>query len=93
MGLPTRPSERPRQSTVINRREDWLAAYLTAIVQRDLRDLANIERLTEIPTVLASLASRVSAPLNKTEVSSSVAYREPHSIATSPCSSASLGRS
>jgi predicted AAA+ superfamily ATPase len=55
-----------------DRREEWLAAYLTAIVQRDLRDLANIERLTEVPAVLASLAARVRAPLNKTEVSSSV---------------------
>ena len=54
------------------RREEWLASYLTAIVQRDLRDLANIERLAEVPAVLASLASRVRAPLNKTEVSSSV---------------------
>lgn len=55
-----------------NRREEWLASYLTVIVQRDLRDLANIERLAEVPAVLASLASRVRAPLNKTEVSSSV---------------------
>lgn len=55
------------------RREDWLAAYLASIVQRDLRDLANIERLTEVPAVLASLAARVRAPLNKTDLSSSVA--------------------
>jgi predicted AAA+ superfamily ATPase len=55
-----------------DRREEWLSAYLTAIVQRDLRDLANIERLAEIPAVLASLAARVRAPLNKVEVSSSV---------------------
>lgn len=55
-----------------DRREDWLASYLSAIVQRDLRELANIERLTEIPAVLASLASRVRAPLNKTAVGSSV---------------------
>jgi uncharacterized protein len=55
-----------------DRREEWLASYLTAIVQRDLRDLANIERLAEVPAVLASLASRVRAPLNKTDVSSSV---------------------
>lgn len=54
------------------RREEWLDAYLTAIVQRDLRDLANIERLAEVPAVLASLASRIRAPLNKTDVSSSV---------------------
>jgi uncharacterized protein len=55
-----------------DRREEWLASYLTVIVQRDLRDLANIERLAEVPAVLASLASRVRAPLNKTDVSSSV---------------------
>jgi uncharacterized protein len=54
------------------RREEWLDAYLSSIVQRDLRDLANIERLAEVPAVLASLAARVRAPLNKTGVSSSV---------------------
>jgi predicted AAA+ superfamily ATPase len=55
-----------------DRRGEWLDSYLTAIVQRDLRDLANIERLAEVPAVLASLAARVRAPLNKTEVGSSV---------------------
>ena len=54
------------------RREEWLAAYLTAIVQRDLRDLAQIERLAEIPAILASLAARVRASVNKVEISSSV---------------------
>ncbi len=54
------------------RREEWLAAYLSAIVQRDMRDLARIERLAEIPAILASLAARVRAPLNKVEVGSSV---------------------
>ncbi len=54
------------------RREEWIDSYLTAIVQRDLHDLANIERLAEVPAILASLASRVRAPLNKVEVSSSV---------------------
>jgi uncharacterized protein len=55
-----------------DRREEWFASYLTTIVQRDLREEANIERLAEVPTVLASLASRVRAPLNKTDLSSSV---------------------
>jgi len=54
------------------RRDEWIDAYLTAIVQRDLHDLANIERLAQVPAILASLASRVRAPLNRTEVSSSV---------------------
>ena len=55
-----------------DRRAEWLDAYLSAIVQRDLRDLANIERLAEIPALLASLAARVRAPLNKADVGSSV---------------------
>lgn len=55
-----------------DRREEWLSAYLTTSVQRDLRDLANIERLAEVPAVLASIAARVRAPLNKADVSSSV---------------------
>lgn len=55
-----------------DRREEWLAAYLAVIVQRDLRDLANIERLAEVPAVLSSIASRVRAPLNETQLSSSV---------------------
>ncbi len=54
------------------RREDWVDAYLTAVVQRDLHDLANIERLAEVPAILASLAARVRAPLNKAELGSSV---------------------
>ncbi|MCL2769033.1 MAG: ATP-binding protein [Solirubrobacterales bacterium] len=56
-----------------DRRQQWLSAYLTTIVQRDLRDLANIERLAEVPAVLTSLAARARAPLNLTEVASSVA--------------------
>lgn len=54
------------------RRDEWLASYLTAITQKDLRDLARIERLGEVPAVLASLATRLRAPLNKTDISSAV---------------------
>lgn len=54
------------------RREEWISSYISAIVQRDLRDLADIERLAEVPAVLSSLAARVRAPLNKTDLSSSV---------------------
>jgi predicted AAA+ superfamily ATPase len=54
------------------RREEWVDAYLTAVVQRDLHDLANIERLDEVPAIHASLAARTRAPLNKADVGSSV---------------------
>lgn len=54
------------------RRAQWFASYLTTIVQRDVRDLANIERLSELPRVLASVAQRVRAPVNKSDLSSAV---------------------
>lgn len=65
-GFPAAVAQEP------DRREDWLKAYLAAMVQRDLRDLAKVERLSEVPAILSSLATRVRAPLNKTEVSSAV---------------------
>jgi predicted AAA+ superfamily ATPase len=55
-----------------DRRAAWIEAYLAAIVQRDLRELTNIERLSEVPAIMASLAARVRAPLNRTDLGSSV---------------------
>lgn len=51
------------------RRSEWFGSYITAILQRDVRDLANIEGLTEMPRLLALLAARVSAMLNVSELS------------------------
>lgn len=65
-----------------SRRGEWVDSYLTAVVQRDLQELANVERLAEVPAILASVAARVRAPLNKTDVSSSVGIRAHRSIAT-----------
>lgn len=46
------------------RRQAWFDSYVDAILQRDVRDLANIERLAEIPRLLALLASRAGELLN-----------------------------
>lgn len=46
------------------RRQAWFDSYVDAILQRDVRDLANIERLSEIPRLLALLASRAGELLN-----------------------------
>jgi predicted AAA+ superfamily ATPase len=51
------------------RREAWFAAYLSALLQRDVRDLANIEGLTEMPRLLALLAARLGGLLNSAELS------------------------
>src|SRR5439155_11382614 len=50
------------------RRRAWFGSYLTAILQRDIRDLANIEGLTELPRLLALLATRTGTLANYAEV-------------------------
>ena len=50
------------------RREAWFDSYLQAILQRDVRDLARIEQLTEIPNLLQLLAVRSGTLLNFAEL-------------------------
>ncbi len=51
------------------RRAAWFDAYVQAILQRDVRDLANLEQLTEIPNLLQLLATRSATLLNFAELS------------------------
>ena len=54
------------------RRRAWFESYVDAILQRDIRDLANIERHSELPQLLALLASRSAQLLNFADVSSAL---------------------
>ncbi|MGB2983906.1 MAG: ATP-binding protein [Candidatus Bipolaricaulia bacterium] len=54
------------------RRSAWFDAYVTTVIHRELRDLANIEYLTELPRLLRLLAARAGEQLNYTEVSGAV---------------------
>jgi predicted AAA+ superfamily ATPase len=58
------------------RRDAWFAAYVSAILQRDVRDLARIEGLIDLPRLLALLAARSSGLMNMAEISRSAAI--PH---------------
>lgn len=51
------------------RRDAWLRSYVASLLQRDVRDLANIEGLTDLPRLLGLLAARSSALMNMSEVS------------------------
>jgi predicted AAA+ superfamily ATPase len=53
------------------RRQAWFRSDLSSILQRDVRDLANITGLTEMPRLLAVLASRMASLLNLADVSRS----------------------
>ncbi len=52
-----------------DRRRAWFGSYITAILQRDVRDLSNIEGLTALPRLLTLLATRATSLLNFAELS------------------------
>ncbi len=49
--------------------EAWMRSYLNLLLQKDIKDLANIEKLTELPNLLKILASRASGLLNTADIS------------------------
>jgi predicted AAA+ superfamily ATPase len=51
------------------RRSAWHASYLASLLQRDVRDLANIDGLTDVPRLLSLLAARTAALMNASEIS------------------------
>lgn len=53
------------------RREAWFGSYITTMLQRDVRDVSNIEGLTMMPRLLALLAARGASLLNFSELSRS----------------------
>lgn len=46
------------------RRDAWYASYVRTLLERDVRDLANIEALAQLPRVLRLLAARAGETLN-----------------------------
>jgi hypothetical protein len=59
------------QRPALERRNAWFGSYVTTILQRDIRDLANIEGLTTLPNLLSLLATRSGSLLNFAELSNS----------------------
>ena len=53
------------------RRTDWFDAYVTTLLQRDVRDLAAIQGMSELPLLLALIAARATATLNMADLSRS----------------------
>lgn len=51
-----------------NRRDDWFRSYISTILQRDIRDLSNIEGLTDLPRLLTLLATRVGSSINFADI-------------------------
>jgi uncharacterized protein len=55
------------------RRKAWFQSYQTTILQRDIRDLANIADLSAVPRLLTVVASRAGGLLNFADLSRSLA--------------------
>lgn len=62
------PFNRPQPE----RRRAWVDSYVTTIVERDVRDLADIEGLTQLPRLLHLIAVRSSSLMNYAELSRSM---------------------
>ena len=53
------------------RQNAWFKSYITTILQRDVRDIANIEKIRELPKLLSLFAARAGTLLNFAELSRS----------------------
>jgi hypothetical protein len=54
------------------RRQDWARSYLTSVLTRDLRDIADIEKLTELPKFIRLLAEYSGRLVNYSQFGSSI---------------------
>lgn len=57
---------------VATRRQDWFASYITTLIERDVRELRNIEQLTLMPKLLQLVASRAGGLLNYSDIARSL---------------------
>jgi predicted AAA+ superfamily ATPase len=51
------------------RRRQWFSNYLSTILERDIRSMADIARLEQLPALLSAIALRGRGPLNKSGLS------------------------
>jgi predicted AAA+ superfamily ATPase len=54
------------------RRQDWARSYLESILTRDLRDIADVEKLTELPKFVRLLAEHAGQLVNYSEFGSGI---------------------
>ena len=54
------------------RRQDWARSYLTSVLTRDLRDIAEVEKLTELPKFVRLLAEHSSQLVNYSHFGASI---------------------
>jgi len=68
------PEARDREEG--SRRDAWFSSYLQTLMEKDVRDLADIRALDEVPAMLTLVASRSTAPLNVAALASELRLSE-----------------
>ena len=56
------------QRTAEDRRSAWFASYISTILQRDVRDLARVDALHQLPNLLKLLATRTAGLANLADI-------------------------
>lgn len=59
----------PVQRSTPSRRRAWFGSYLTTILQRDVREMAQIEGIAALPRLLSLLAARTAGMFNQADLS------------------------
>ncbi|MGC4252403.1 MAG: ATP-binding protein [Sphingobium sp.] len=54
------------------RRQDWARSYLTSVLTRDLRDIADVEKLTELPKFVRLLAEHSGQLVNYSQFGAAI---------------------
>ena len=67
------PDALKRDSAI--RRKNWFDGYITTLIERDVRDLRNIEQLTLMPRLLELIASRTGGLLNYSDLARSLGMK------------------
>ena len=50
------------------RKNKWFQSYMTSLLQKDVRELSNIEGLTVLPTILQLIATRIGSTMNMSDI-------------------------
>ncbi len=65
--------ENIKSESINLRRQAWFTSYITSILERDVKELSNIEGLIALPNLLSLLASRIGGLLSFAELSRTAA--------------------
>ncbi len=66
----------PVARTDLGRRQQWFESYLSTVLMRDVRELSNIEGLSDLPRLVAAVAGRAGGLLNYAELGRDVGLNQ-----------------